>query len=272
MEAYDLTAKKGLNAKQLAYMLHQKKELCPIVIEHFGLDALFATKNNGIISNLLVHFIETNNMKNILEIFNKMEGILMKRDYLHIIKYYYNKVDTIELACDIFSSKIDIMSLLSKDIDYILENKMFMLLLKLDGLFITTNYMENLGILPKNNIMVYLDQTNIIKIQKEIQEEIKVDNEYSPNIKAIIDGGSVIHARHGKISKHSIDDLFRVIDMTRHTIGEPMLVIHSRHIKTLPNLIEKLKQHDVRYQLTPPKVNDDLFILDFFLKLETNDV
>jgi hypothetical protein len=268
MEGYDLTAKKGLNAKHLAYLLHQKKELCPIVIEHFGLNTLIATKNNGIVSNLLVHFIEMNDIENILEILNKTEDILMKRDYLHVIKYYYDKVDTIELACDIFSSKIDKMSLLPKDIDYILENKMFMLLPKLEGLFITTSYSEELVILPENN-MVYLDDINIMKIKQEIQEEIKVDIPINKNIKVIIDGGSIVHARNGKINHHSMNDIIHVIDTARHMIGEPMLVIHSRHIKTLPQLIEKLKQHNVRYQFTPPKVNDDLFILDFFLKLET---
>jgi hypothetical protein len=52
-------------------------------------------------------------------------------------------------------------------------------------------------------------------------------------------------------------------------LGKSLLIIHRKHTKTFPNLINQLKSIGVTYFLTPYKVNDDIFILWFFLNIET---
>ena len=87
---------------------------------------------------------------------------------------------------------------------------------------------------------------------------------------AIIDGGNIIHARQGTINQYSLIDLENIISNIKKTIGNPLLVIHRRHLKTFPDLINKLKLMNVSYYLTPYNMNDDFYILWFFLKMNTN--
>jgi hypothetical protein len=191
---------------------------------------------------------------------------LMKRDYLHIIKYYYN--DNIILACDIFQHKILNSEFLMKDIDYIVDNNMNRLLTFLDGLFIKTSYNAT-KVIGNDSMKLYtISDAKIDNILSHISVSVNM-TQNSVHFDAIIDGGSVVHNRNGMITKHSISDLINIITKVRKEIGEPLLVIHKRHMKTIPNLVSMLEENQVNYYMTPPNINDDMFILYFFLKLRT---
>ena len=63
------------------------------LVSRFSLEKLIETKNNGLISNLLIYFISINNSKRIDEIVklvNIYEFNMMKRDYLNLAKYFYS--------------------------------------------------------------------------------------------------------------------------------------------------------------------------------------
>jgi L-rhamnose mutarotase len=90
------------------------------------------------------------------------------------------------------------------------------------------------------------------------------------NFKAIIDGGNVLYSNNGKINKESLNNLIKIIELTKKMFGKSLLVIHRRHTKTFPNLISELKKTGVTYYLTPYNVNDDIFILWFFLNCQSN--
>lgn len=256
---------------QLARTLHEANNSIDIfeAIVCNNIDKLLETKHNGIVSKLIEYYIHNNNDNMISHIVTYMENIdnfqLMKRDYLHIIKYYYN--DNIILACDIFQHKVLNNEFLMKDIDYIVDNNMNQLLIYLDGLFIKTSYSNNM-VKPiiNNSMKLYtISDAKIDNILKYINHNINMNMLSS----AIIDGGSVIHNRNGMITKHSIGDLINIITKVRKEIGEPLLVIHKRHMKTIPNLVSMLEENKVNYYMTPPNINDDMFILYFFLKLRT---
>jgi hypothetical protein len=147
---------------------------------------------------------------------------------------------------------------------------MFDLLPLLDGLFICTSinalpYTTNYNILE----LKYLNTIDCDTIlQNIIISDIKYNFDIS-NIKTIIDGCNIIHSRTGKITQNSLDDLKNVIHMATIKIGKPLVVIHKRHLKTLPKLMETLKTLNVTYILTPPGYDDDLYILYFFLLLKS---
>jgi hypothetical protein len=105
----------------------------------------------------------------------------------------------------------------------------------------------------------------LIEVQKESGLVINVKHKIS----AIIDGGSVVHSRGGNITVNSLNDLITISKVAQTTLGDPLVVIHKRHLKTIPNLEKEMQKNGISYYLTPHLMNDDLFILNFFLLLET---
>jgi len=272
--------------KQLAFLLyktHNDSNLVNQIISKFSLENLIKTKNNGIISNLLCYYISINDINTIEEII-RLTSInnfnMMKRDYLNLAKYFYN--DNIDISIKYFNHIFSMVSIntdsviLSKDVDFLIENKMFNLIILISGLFIESSINSyslvdglekslKLKIIDSkiiNNIKDYVENILGTKIVKQLNQFIK---KQMINFAAIIDGGNVLHARSGIIGPTSLIDLENLIKLVKKEIGNLLLIIHYRHLKTWPNLINQLNLMNISYYLTPYNMNDDIFILWFFL-------
>jgi hypothetical protein len=276
----------GKGIKQLAFLLYQTNNDSKLVnqlVSKFSLENLIKTKNNGLISNLLLYFISTDDIKKIEEIISLgtiYNFKMMKRDYLNLAKYFYS-ID-IDISIKYFNQIFSMVStntdsvILPKDVDFLIENKMFELLSLISGLFIESSVNSyplidgderalKLKIIDStiiDNIKDYVEKvlgTNTVKqLNQFVQTQIK-------NIDTIIDGGNVLHAKTGSIYHSSLIDLENLIKLVKKEIGNPLLVIHRRHLKTWPNLISRLNEMKVSHYLTPYGMNDDIFILWFFL-------
>lgn len=277
---------KGSN--RLAFELHKNLRVSGFVdniLENFGLDLLIKTRNSGLISNILYYFIETGNTLMINQLVTKVNTIdnfkLMKRDYMSLINYFYN-LDYLlaemyfikHILC--IKSDLNTSILQLKDINFILQNKLYKLLSYLSGLFVTTDLYINKYFVPSDihlkKISIKPDlQTYLLdQIQNHMGNYVNIANKFyiknMENSTAIIDAGNVIHARNGKITHESINDLVNIIEKTRETIGEPIIIIHKRHFKLNPHLVELFIKTNIKYFQTPYNFNDDIFIMWFFVK------
>jgi hypothetical protein len=113
-----------------------------------------------------------------------------------------------------------------------------------------------------DNIKDYVEKNLGIETVKQLNQFVKTQ---MTNFDAIIDGGNVLYARSGLIGPSSLNDLENLMDLVKKEVGNPLLVIHRRHLKTWPNLINRLNVMKISYYLTPYNMNDDIFILWFFL-------
>jgi hypothetical protein len=200
---------------------------------------------------------------------------LMKRDYLNLICYYYN--NNYEQAEIIFKQNIlPEGNLQLKDIDFILENKLIKLLPYLDKLFIESNDNIYSQVKPQSEILnkVNIKQNFILSLLEKIELEFHIIiknniNQFYKNLKkdynVIIDAGNILFGRNGIITKNSLIDLENIIIKTKNTIGEPLIIIHQRHFKN-NKIIDIFLRTNTTYYKTIYNLNDDLFILWFFLK------
>jgi len=216
--------------------------------------------DNGILSLLLSYFIKNNdNRVNLL-----LDKKLMKRDYLMLCNYYYysNYDYSLKLFTKYLLSK-DIQ-LLSKDIDYLIENNMMKLLTMLNGVYITAT-ITNISLYDYNNNN-NIDYNILNNIKNNIVINFKdnyIDtfNDFlsSINYDYIIDGCNVLLYK-GKISKKNIDNLYRISFNINC-----LVIIHKRHIKKNPNIKLDLDKRGIKYYLSPFNNNDDLFIILAFI-------
>ena len=261
MEYEILTTKK---VKNIAYQLFINPDHTFIndLISTYTLDGLIKTRNRGLISNLLTYYISINNDIYIHEILKDQE--LMKRDYLNIIKYYYNT--NYYFAEDIFKTKvISQFNLLTKDIDFIVQYQLFKLIKLINGYYIDTSIDTYPIIDGSNKLNYYYLPSHICKILlKSIKSKISFKNNLATITKSydfIIDGGNILHSRNGTFNTQSIHDLINIINYIKQ-FGNPLLIIHQKHFKYF-------KTFDIDYYLTPYGFNDDLYIIWFFLNLQT---
>jgi len=281
IESYHFNIMNKKEQDMLARMLHEAyndMETFETIIRQYNLGKLFDTHHNGIISKLLEYFISINDDSRIAFLLESVESVLMKRDYMHFIKYYYD--NNCELAIDIFKQKVlSQFEILPKDLEYILEYKLLKLIPLMCGLFIRTSSVEY-KIITIEEVEHTLKQSDTLKmytipsnqiesILTEVQKESGVVINVKHKISAIIDGGSIVHSRGGNITVNSLNDLITISKVVQSTLGNPLVVIHKRHLKTIPNLEKELQKNGISYYLTPHKMNDDLFILNFFLSLGT---
>jgi hypothetical protein len=240
------------------------------MIETLTINTILLSKHNGFISNFITYLINNNQLEDNIEKIERLNIMLMKRDYLQLINYYYynNNIK----AIDIFvNNVIPFNNFMSKDIDYIINNKLYKLLGFLDGLFIKSNIINdnniNINILKLKYLSddITNDILDILKSKIGHLDKIIIRRK----INVIIDGCNVIHFNNGLITKTSFNDLKNIIIQSRETFGEPLVIIHSRHIKTIPKLIDLFNLLNVAYYLTPPNFDDDLFILNYFLEQKT---
>ena len=284
-----ITINYKLNAsgvKQLAHLLHEQSanyEFINNVINHYGLEALLNTRNNGLISNILSFYMKTKNdiiLNQIIPYIIQLNNFkLMKRDYMNFINYYYinNYSQANILFTQYILNKSDTnLELQMKDINFILNNKLFKLLPYLSELFIVV---DNSDFTLVNPININLKKININsqllfvllnKIEIEFNDIMlkQLTHFYTKlnNIKVIIDAGNILHNRHGVIMQQSFIDLENIIINTITNIGIPLIIIHIKHLKTYPELINIFTRTGVNYFRTPYNINDDFFILWFFLK------
>lgn len=269
------------NINKLSYLLHNSSnyELHKIVIETMGIDCILSTKHNGLISNILNYLIEIKN-DILIESILVSDINLMKRDYLKLIKYYFEKDK--DRALNIFEKKVLTKQnkntesiLLFKDIDFILKNNIGQILEKTIGLFTESTLDGYELVTPEKINIFYLPELLIHNIKNKIEETYlqkqlnnlnKFWNQWKKPYKAIIDGGSVIHNRNGLIVEESYLDLINLIQIVSEQIGKPLVILHQKHLKKRPQLLKEL---NTTSYLTPYNYNDDLFILWFFLKLGT---
>jgi len=275
---------------RLGFLFHKNKDNPEIIIQaisFFGLDNLINIKHNGIVTQILEYFINHSNehqIEYIISLVNKISDFnLMKRDYLNLIIYYYK--NNTKKSIDIFvnnilsksSSNTDYV-IQSKDINFMIENKLFLLLTYIKDLFIEVsgdfNCVSQDLITYDNKINVSINSSVIDIINKNLSPENKfyVENFWKINsceYKSIIDGGNVLHSSKGKLNDDSITILINISKKIQEMLGKSLLIIHRKHVKTFPNLINQLKSIGITYFLTPYKINDDIFILWFFLNFKT---
>lgn len=284
-----ITINYKLNAsgvKQIAHLLHEHSdnyEFINNVINYYGLEALLNTKNNGLISNILSFYMNTKNdiiLGQIIPYITQLNNFkLMKRDYMNFINYYYiNNYSQAEiLFTQYILNKLDTnLELQMKDINFILNNKLFKLLPYLIDLFIVVDNSEFPLMDPNNinlnkiNINSQLLMILLNKIEIEFNEimlkQLMTFHTKLNNIKVIIDAGNILHNRQGVIIQQSFIDLENIIINTIINIGIPIIIIHIKHLKTYPELINIFTRTGVQYFKTPYNINDDYFILWFFLK------
>ncbi len=277
---------RGVN--KLAWDLHKnlmEPGFVDNIIETIGLDLLLKTRNSGLISNIINYFVETANTQMINHLESKIIAIgnirLMKRDYMCLIKYFYIQDYSraqMYWVTNILGvkSKANISILQLKDINFILENKLYKLLEYLSGLFIVSDYTGLSCLITPNaqfkkfTIKSELQTYLITQLENHMGNYVKVaTNFYHSQMKnqtVIIDAGNVLHGRNGKVTHESIQDLFNIIDLTQKTVGEPIIVIHKRHGKSYPELIDMFVKLNIKYFQTPYNFNDDIFIMWFFAK------
>jgi hypothetical protein len=289
MEQIDFTTYKldnrGIN--NISYLLYNYLDnyaFVECIIKHFSIELLIKTKNNGLISNILLYHIkilDNEIINKLLIMITELDNFkLMKRDYLNLIYYYYN--NNYEQAKVLFKQNIlPEGNLQLKDIEFILENNLIKLLPYLDNLFIELPYLDNLfnifslvnpQILKLNKVNI--KQNCILSLLKKIELEFSINlinninNFYTNlknNFKVIIDAGNILFGRNGIITKNSLIDLENIIIKTKNTIGEPLIIIHQRHFKN-NKIIDIFLRTNTTYYKTIYNLNDDLFILWFFLK------
>ncbi len=272
-------------ANKLAWDLHKnlmEPGFVDNIIKTIGLDLLLKTRNSGLISNIINYFVETANTQMINQIEKKIGNFkLMKRDYMCLIKYFYVRDyprAQMYWETNILGVKTNANTsiLQLKDINFILENKLHKLLGYLSGLFVVSDYTSSACMISPNSqfkkftIKPELQSYLITQLENYMGNYVKVANSfYSSQMKnqtVIIDAGNVLHGRNGKVTHESIQDLFNIIDLTRKTLGEPIVVIHKRHGKSYPVLIDMFIKSNVKYFQTPYNFNDDIFIMWFFAK------
>jgi hypothetical protein len=229
------------------------------IIDEYTLVTLANTKNKGLISLILQYGIIIDNTE-IIELIKP--HLSMTRDFLHLI--VYNR-DDVKKGRDIFKN-INIKLFLQKDVIFLIENKLYFLLPYLEGMFIKLDikgsdiYNSKLKKITLENIDKYVAIFSMEidnKILKQFNDVISKNYDY------IIDAGNILFSQTGQIDTHSIEDLKTVIEIYPNSL----IIIHKRHLKD--KKISEVIQGKLFYA-TPPKINDDLFIILAYLKNQVN--
>ena len=244
--------------------------------------------NNSIITLLLRYFIKKNDINNINNIINYKNIKLMKRDIFELILYFYidnNKYDNYLFINKFKNYNININNFIleTKDIDFILNNKLYNLLDYIINYYIISsiskNNIKNLNkynFLLLNNYFIKLENININNILlnellKKIEiniPEIELDkmniilsnNKYD----VILDGRNIIHSSKLILKLKNLKIIINLLK--NYNFFNPLLIIHEKHLKKNNNLLFFLKSNNINYYNSIYKYNDDIFILWFFIK------
>jgi hypothetical protein len=229
------------------------------IINEYTLATLVNTKNKGLISLILQYGIIINNTE-IIDLI--IPYLSMTRDFLHLI--VYNRED-VEKCRDIFKN-INLELFLQKDIEFLIENKLYFLLPCLEGMFLKLD-MEGSDIYNSKLKKYSLENPDkyVPIFSKGIDNKIlkQFNDVISKNYDTIIDAGNILHSQKGQIGSHSIEDLKTVIE----TYPNSLIIIHKRHLKD-KKIVEVIQGK--LFYATPPKIDDDLFIILAYLKNQVN--
>uniref|UniRef100_A0A6C0H8X1 PRORP domain-containing protein n=1 Tax=viral metagenome TaxID=1070528 RepID=A0A6C0H8X1_9ZZZZ len=217
--------------------------------------------DNSILSNLLLYYIKITNNIMINHIYTNYN--LMKRDYLKLIKYYFD--NNFDNYLFLVINKINLNNLTNTDLDYLINNKIFKILYYLENLFLTTKIINNN--LNHNKLkLIYINDNNkyLLLLQNNMKKHILINlikfyEKYS-TYDYIIDAGNILYSDKGNLTMESINGLIKILNNTVNNL----IIIHPKHIKN--NLIQKYILQNYKYYITPISYDDDIFILWFFFK------
>jgi hypothetical protein len=244
------------------------------------------TREKGIITMVLRFAILNNDDACIASVFDRLS---MKRDYFALM--IYNREP--EYCIHLFTRYIDAALLDSKDIRFMIENRLTFLFRYLDGKFLydsqttaaegdsieLTESESGLSTSLSTSLCRYTLQgceQYIQKIIAQIEKDPKNKSQQHVTLlkqlekiapyDAIIDGGNVLHSYNGSPNP---DDLNAMIQLVRRSGCSPLVVIHKSHTdeRRNPSYAPRINAmlRDVPHIITPVGLNDDLFILLAYL-------
>jgi hypothetical protein len=248
------------------------------------------TREKGIITMVLRFAILEHDDARIASVFDRLS---MKRDYFALMVYNPEP----EHCAHLFTRYIDAALLDSKDIRFMIENRLTFLFRYLDGKFLHDSratcdgggeLVESepcLSTSLSTSLSRYTLQECEYYIQKIVAQIEKYQIEKYPKNKskqhlavlkklreitslydAIIDGGNVLYSYNGNPNP---DDLNTMIQLVRRNGCNPLVVIHKSHAdeQRNPSYAPRINAmlRDVPHIITPAGLNDDLFILLAYL-------
>ena len=233
------------------------------------------TREKGIITMVLRFAILNNDDARIASVFDRLS---MKRDYFALMIYNRDP----EYCVHLFTRYIDAAILDSKDIRFMIENRLTFLFRYLDGKFLYDS--QTAGELVDSDSVSGLSRYTLQECEHYIQKiiaQIEKDpknksqqhvavlknlEKTAPLYDAIIDGGNVLHSYNGSPNP---DDLNAMIQLVRRSGCSPLVVIHKSHTdeRRNPSYAPRINAilRDVPHITTPIGLNDDLFILLAYL-------
>jgi len=244
----------------------------------YGNSALISTtREKGIITMTLRFAIQERDDTLIASLLGRLS---MKRDFFELMVYKGDPVYSAQL----FEMHIDVAVLEPKDVRFMIENGLTHLLRHLDGKFLhdaaggTKSEFDKSSTLRRyslQNCAHYIEKiTKVIETNPKNKKQshvaiVKQLNAIAATYDIIIDGGSVLHSRNGQPNPN---DLRKMIDLLKTRGHSPLVVIHTSHTDTkrnpayAPDVNKILEQGGgVSAIITPPCLNDDLFILLAYL-------
>ena len=230
------------------------------------------TREKGIVTMVLRFAILERDDALIVSLFDRLS---MKRDYFALMVYNPDP----EYCVHLFTRYIDAALLDSKDIRFMIENRLAFLFRYLDGKFLHDSNSESpppcdLSCLSRYSLQGcdYYIQKIVSRMEKnpknKFQQHVPVLKKLDQIVpyNAIIDGGNVLHSRNGIPCP---DDLNTMIQIVRLNGCNPLVVIHKSHTDEQfnPAYAPRINQmlRDVPHIVTPAGMNDDLFILIAYL-------
>jgi hypothetical protein len=239
------------------------------------------TREKGIITMVLRFAILNDDDVRIASVFDRLS---MKRDYFALMVYNPEP----EYCAHLFTRYIDAALLDSKDIRFMIENRLTFLFRYLDGKFLHDSrptcdgggeLVECEPCLCRYTLQgcEHYIQKIVAQIEKDqIEKDPKnKSKQHLPVLKklretslydAIIDGGNVLHSYNGTPNP---EDLNAMIQVVRRNGCNPLVIIHKSHTdeRRNPSYAARVNAvlRDVPHITTPAGLNDDLFILVAYL-------
>ena len=243
----------------------------------YGNSALISTtREKGIITMTLRFAIQERDDALIASLIGRLS---MKRDFFELMVYKGDPVYSTQL----FETHIDCAVLEQKDVRFMIENGLTHLLRHLDGKFLhdaggTKSEFDKSSTLRRyslQNCGHYIEKImKVIETNPKNKKQnhvaiVKQLNAIAATYDIIIDGGSILHSRNGQPNPN---DLRKMIDLLKTRGHSPLVVIHTSHTNVklnptyAPDVNKILEQGGgVSAIITPPCLNDDLFILLAYL-------
>jgi len=281
-----------ISAKELGQLQRTMNELLQSgkndefrILLNKNAELIQTTREKGIITMVLRFAILNNDDARIASVFDRLS---MKRDYFALMVYNRDP----EYCVHLFTRYIDAALLDSKDIRFMIENRLTFLFRYLDGKFLhdsrpTTCDGGGELVESETNLSRYTLQGCEHYIQKIVAQIEKDQIEKDPKNKskqhlpvlkalgeivsstlydAIIDGGNVLHSYKGTPNP---EDLNAMIQVVRRNGCNPLVIIHKSHTdeRRNPSYAARVNAvlRDVPHITTPAGLNDDLFILVAYL-------